>query len=512
MQRNERIQRLQAMSRTETQKQSAGTHDHNASNGTPVKTPASDQNADFDDFIDGLLADDGLTSDAAILARTLYDEPINLRQLLSDFVDLYAGMKQRGHEWYRSMATTVGGSEIAAVMGMNPYSSFNQVVLSKIASLQGGSTWDGGGEACWWGVLFEDVIAAVTAIDLGDEILGDEICIQEIPGHRNSPDGYIVARFYRTRDGVLHLWTTDRDPAIACEEKILMLEFKCPISRKPTTSIPRHYKPQLWSGLMVSPVAHSALFVDSVFRKCSIADMGDSPDFDTIYHKRDTESRDNGPFAWGLVGIYAPTMSAPRNVRYGWRGKEWAAGDPSSDGVDADAALAAWQIHSTYFGALPSDATALQDLIDFGDAESTLFNRMLYLVNCKRFQVTRVAPCFADGRGIDLHSSQGISRVFDALREETPADHWFVGYLPWKLFEINYLPADRRLGYFDEVMPLIEKVHKTAADAMASGDPMKFMSDLAAATYVPPPAGKSSGIDESDVQDFFDDVVITQTK
>jgi hypothetical protein len=26
------------------------------------------------------------------------------------------------------------------------------------------------------------------------------------------------------------------------------------------------------------------------------------------------------------------------------------------------------------------------------------------------------------------------------------------------------------------------------------------------------PAGKSSGIDESNVQDFFDDVVITQTK
>ena len=122
--------------------------------------------------------------------------------------------------------TTVGGSELAAIMGHNPYSDFFDVVASKLATLEGGSSWTGGGEACWWGTLFEDVVCAYVEADLGGPIRGDDICIQEVEGHRNSPDGYIVAQLYRGTGGALHLWTTDMSPEIPTTPRILLLEFK----------------------------------------------------------------------------------------------------------------------------------------------------------------------------------------------------------------------------------------------------------------------------------------------
>lgn len=462
-----------------------------------------------DDTTEG--ADDDADEDADEDAGEDAAPSVDLHQLLTDFVRIYDNMKQRDASWYASMGVTCGGSELAAIMGQNPYSSFYDVVVSKITSLSGGSTWDGGSEACWWGVLFEDIIGACVEIDLSAKIKGDEICIREIPGHRNSPDGYLVARFYRGEGGGWHMWTSDMAATIRVTERIVMLEFKCPISRKPTLAVPRHYRPQLQSGLMVSPVAHMALFVDAVFRKCSLDDMGDTPAFDTEYHRRDRGLTPpwERPVAWGLVGVYAPLLTAPRHVRFGWRGAEWHAGDPSSDAPDADASMAAWQIHSAYFGLrwqqpAASARSLSTELVDFGDMGFKDFNRALGLMNRGVFKVTRVTPCFADGRGHDLHTGAGIRRTFEQLRRETPEHHCLLGFLPWKLFEINYIPTERRPGFAEEVLPLIKEVHQIVTDAVASGDPITFINTkVPRFARVAPPAGKTS-LDAGSVQDLFD--------
>src|SRR5262245_50309132 len=56
---------------------------------------------------------------------------------LAEFVRVFAGPQQRGAEWYADMGVTVGGSEIAALMGLDPYKSFADVVASKVALLDG---------------------------------------------------------------------------------------------------------------------------------------------------------------------------------------------------------------------------------------------------------------------------------------------------------------------------------------------------------------------------------------
>jgi hypothetical protein len=434
---------------------------------------------------------------------------VDLDALLVDFVRTYNGMRQRDAGWYAVMGVTVGGSELAAIMGHNPYSDFFDVVASKLATLEGGSSWTGGGEACWWGTLFEDVVCAYVEADLGGPIRGDDICIQEVEGHRNSPDGYIVARLYRGTGGALHLWTTDMSPEIPTTPRILLLEFKCPMSRKPLGRVPRQYVPQVWSGLAVSPVAHLGLYVDAVFRKCGILDLGDTPDYDTDYHRYDRGAWEL-PVAWGLIGVYAPLLDAPRRTRLGWRHDEWAAGDPDPDAPDADASQAAWQIHTAYFGLrLKNLASGTREVVDLGDMEARLFNRTLGLIDRKRFPVTRGAACFADGRGAALHTGRLVGEAIEALRLAAPADHWLLGVLPWKLFEVSYVPVARRPGFMAEVAPEIAAVHQTVKEARAAADPAAYLRAKALAATnrrSPPAASHSTAVDEAVIQDLFDSI------
>ncbi len=447
-------------------------------------------------------AREGVARRAAARAALAAAERAGLEAEVEAFVAEHSGRRQRGSEWYDLMGVTVGGSELAALMGMSPYSKRADIIESKVASLGGGSTWRGGGPACWWGVLFEDVIAAYVAVDLGGAVRGDEICVCALPGHRNSPDGFIVAGFCSGGPGEPpRLWTTDMPPeARDLPLEPLLLEFKCPVSRRPTGGVPRQYKPQLWSGLAVSPVARRGLFVDAVFRKCGLLDLGDTPAYDAAYH-RAAPSPDWGlPLAWGLIGVYAPGLDAPPGVRRGWRGAEWAPGDPSSDEPDADGALAGWQVHAAYFGARPRPADLAASAVDFGDMEPRLFDRALGLINRGRFRVARGPPCFADGRGGALPD---VAAAVDAFRRAAPADHWLVGVLPWKLLEVSYAFVDRRPGFAEEIAPLIADVHRTVAAAVASGDPAAFLAaQNAAAAAGAPPAPPS--LCESDVQDLFD--------
>jgi hypothetical protein len=414
------------------------------------------------------------------------------------------------------MGRTVGGSEISALMGLNPYSNFGEVVSSKLAVLTGESSWVGG-EACWWGTLFEDVIAAYVADDLGDAVRGDDICVQAVPGHRNSPDGYLVARLYTDAGGAQRLWTTAMDPALATRLVVLLLEFKCPLGRKPSGAVPRQYAPQVWSGLAVSPVAGLGLFVDAVFRKCSLSDLGDTPDYDEVYH-RGGRGAWHLPVAWGLIAVYAPYLDAPRSRRLGWQGAEWATGDPDPDAPDADAAQAAWCIHAEYFGLRPEPRTGTRaaaaappSLVDLGDMEPRPFGRVLGLIDRKRFPVVRHPACFADGRGAPLHTAGGVGAALTALRRDAPPDHWLLGVLPWKAFEVDYVPLAPRRGFLEEVRPHIDLVHATVASVLAEAEATGEAPRTVLARQLgrpTPEAGASAAVSVENVQDLFDSIAV----
>jgi len=402
---------------------------------------------------------------------------------LNEFIELHSGVKQHDPQWYLSMALTCGGSEAASVMDINPYMTFRDVVESKIKRLEGDTSWDGG-EACFWGTLWEDVNAACVAVDLGCEVVGDTICIMHSPGVRYSPDGYTVARFYLDEKRKLRLWTTDMDKNIPVILIPVLLELKCPLTRKPKPTVPMYYRPQVQSGLVASPAALYGLYVEAVIRKCAISDMGPNPAYDTAYHRFDlvaspvahddwvcgadgAEAKDSSdseeepqghkglPLAWGIVYVYAPRMSAPRGVRMGWKGEDWAPGDPTSDGPNADAAHAAQSIYRKYYGVGPSSGFA-QEAADLGEVDAKTFVRTLELIDQKRFKVRRGPPCFADGRGAQLHTGNQVRRALDEAAEAAPEHYWLMGILPWKLFSLDYHTAKREPGFESMIQPLID--------------------------------------------------------
>ena len=75
-----------------------------------------------------------------------------------------SGSAQHTAGWYQAILRTVGGSELAAVMGWNPYRTFWEVVAEKAGVTAG---WAGGSIECNWGTLFEDVMARFVEIDSG---------------------------------------------------------------------------------------------------------------------------------------------------------------------------------------------------------------------------------------------------------------------------------------------------------------------------------------------------------
>lgn len=338
-----------------------------------------------------------------------------LATLLKAFVARHVGgSTQRSAAWYTAIGVTIGGSEIAAVMGWNPYRSRADIVADKSGAAVG---WDGGSIACWWGTMFEDVTARFIEIDCGTDVLGSEICIRAIPGHRNSPDGYAVIGMYLA-DSEWKIWTTDCDfpPEIYY---IAMIEIKSPYRRFPD-KIPRYYLPQVWSGLTVSPVCHFGLFVDGLYRRCALADLGPDGTYDKGYHSIDKKPL-GAPSAWGLTGVYAPSLDAPIALRIKGAVEEADESQENSEstggfGASRDVAIEAWSIHSAYFGVYMDKAASRADVIDFGDCGKAHFDKMMYYVSEKQFLAVHTDPCFQDGRGAELHSGAAIGRAIDRMR------------------------------------------------------------------------------------------------
>ena len=425
------------------------------------------------DFISALIAGDEFVeyqAEAERAAAAAWDRAARDKQRRLDaFVARHKGLKQRDPAWYAMVGRTVGGSELAAINGLNFFSSFADVVGAKLDTLAGRER-ESGGPACWWGTIFEDVLAVVVGDDLGAPVVGDDICIQRFQGYRNSPDGYVVARLRsvfstsassasptarprgRSR-GVFPLWGSDEDVALQGAPVTLVLEFKCPFSRRPGGGVPKYYAPQVQSGLALSPVADRGLFVDAVFRKCAL-DMlpaaGEAADgkaavadgrYDVKYHAQDSAGKAGPrswgePFAWGVIEYYADQPAA----------------------ADATTAASAAVDATTAAFAAP--------FIDLGAATPDVFNNFMEKVCAGGVYRPRILPpCFCD------------RQVPTTAAENSPAGV-LVAVLPWKLFEMNYHLVDREPGFLRTYLPLIRKVHTAIEDALASDDLPAFMRTL----------------------------------
>ena len=145
--------------------------------------------------------------------------------------------------------------------------------------------------SCWWGTIFEDVAVKYAESEFSEKISGTNICVKppecsELHGkHVVSPDGYGIVDFVQHNDNWYIFRKRDR---VKINGRIMpmavLFEFKCPHRRHPKGFVPKHYLPQVWAGLDISPFTNIGLFCEMVIRKCPKDIVEEWGEYDRNYH------------------------------------------------------------------------------------------------------------------------------------------------------------------------------------------------------------------------------------
>jgi hypothetical protein len=172
---------------------------------------------------------------------------------------------------------------------LNPFSSKSTLIKEKI------------GLDCFhssikpqWGNLFEDVIKAYVEKDCNCVILGENLYVPGKRGAAYSPDGLTVIDVDKVISSHGGLSRLQSGP------EITLIEFKCPFSRVPSGKVPIYYLPQVKMGLDLLELPTRGLFIEAVFRRCSIGDLAFNSSYDlSLIPKRAGDI----PLACGVIGF-----------------------------------------------------------------------------------------------------------------------------------------------------------------------------------------------------------------
>lgn len=189
----------------------------------------------------------------------------------------YSNLPEQGTDaWLQSRRTKIGGSEIASVLGKCPYKSYSKYIEDKKANAFKNNA------ACTFGHLLEPVAKHIMEEEQGIKIHE----MGAIPATNfpicYSPDGVIVR-----------------------DDKLILLEIKCPFRRYKLSVIPPHYLNQVKTGMCVLP-CHECEFHQFRFRICKAHQINKGVEYNRWMH---TEARkrvpDCIPLRWGYFHFHS---------------------------------------------------------------------------------------------------------------------------------------------------------------------------------------------------------------
>lgn len=364
----------------------------------------------------------------------LRDQKKSLKEILKSEINMRGNSraKQRTEEWYKTRIRTIGGSELSAILGENKFKSRADVIMDKCGLSVVNSIDPDKNRACWWGIMFESVAKRAIELNLKTKISGDDISISVNRYHSNSPDGFFIIGLNK------NLEITMKKKEIRCYA-ICLLEIKCPLMRFPKAEIeiPPYYIPQVKSGLIAAPFSLFAVFADVYFKKCSLSNLNFSKLRDFEYHKEKV-SFPFPPFAIGIIGIVV--KSADKKIRD--------------------------ELRNEYFHS-SIDSEEENSLIDFGDASTTLFDKMLYLHSNKNLIQIILDPIFNED------NKKNRDNLLLEFEKKIKDDILPVGIIPYKLFELRYLYIPRDSTFISKIYPLLEQTMKAVEEIRSSAEPSK---------------------------------------
>jgi hypothetical protein len=378
---------------------------------------------------------------------------VRLEERLRKHVQSFSkGVRQGTGPWLDLKSEIVGGSELSVIMGMNPYSTWESLVAKKIGLAERSPP----GVACHWGTMFEPVSERFVELDCKTSVFGTDIHMhpkETFPDHGNSPDGYCVIHLEDGPDG----WDLSHDPAaaIAAGRTVhpvpTLVELKAPYRRYLDGRVPKLYRPQVWSGLGLSPVAHLGLYVEIVYRLCTLPDLGPSPHYSMSYHQKDfkeSTKRDKllweGAFAWGVTAVYAP--------RPGTRASRAKQGAGVSDEDDMD--MVGLRVLAAHLGFRPESTDLGRQIVDLGQVASESprdFDRLMKGIDSKNLLTRHSDPVFSQ-------ESPNLSEFMSAAEAPNLIDNYYLfGYLPWKVMQADYHLMLPRPDFLEEIREPVSK-------------------------------------------------------
>jgi len=189
--------------------------------------------------------------------------------------------KQRSKEWFAIRKMSIGGSEISTIIGENPYQKKEHLIYSKLNDKFESNIYT------LWGTLFENITVHIIKDFM---ICGNShIELSSLPGiidrQRYSPDSIGIVK---TIDG---------------EYKIILFEFKSPSNRFPGDNIPYYYIPQIKTGLCSIKECDMGIFIDTLYKICSLNEFDDNNLFNKHIKVRSNGIKCN-PIMMGIIYIH----------------------------------------------------------------------------------------------------------------------------------------------------------------------------------------------------------------
>ncbi len=366
---------------------------------------------------------------------------------------LLVAPEQRSNEWYNLRKTTIGGSEIASLLNVNPYGNIAKVIAEKI-----GLTKFYGNTATKWGTLFENVTKLYTekVLCMEEHIMETGSVEGAIPRQRYSPDGI----------GAVELLNVDGE----VDTYIILFEFKAPYRTFPNGRIPPNYIPQVQTGLISIPITEYAIFVNNSYRKCTLRELDFTPSYDREYHAVDFKKRRKGAgnsvFACGIIYLYQTNDHANDFLE---AIREMDIQDYTYDDIDRE--------------------IFLRNNIDFGTVSSEVFDRMLDHYSNGKIKAEYYTPLLNhkvcnDIPLIKLHRLQqtGDYKINDYITvcdNDARSKHkHIIGFIPWKLLSSDVLLIEKDPGWLDKIRGPVENALSILDELHASNEPEKKYNEL----------------------------------
>jgi len=191
--------------------------------------------------------------------------------------------KQGTEEWLAQRKGIIGGSEISCITGDSGFLNLAGLVARKVglSNFQGNL-------ATRWGKLFEPITQDILSILIHNKKIYETGSVphEVIKGHRFSPDGLTIMPIFQNGKYIIN---------------IILLEIKSPFSSIPNSKIPPYYLPQIKAGTSTIQISDSAVFINNMFRKCSIDDLNVTMNYDTNFHSNKGMANLNYPVSYGVI-------------------------------------------------------------------------------------------------------------------------------------------------------------------------------------------------------------------